>query len=535
MNYVLHPAPWTVSVCKRSLVSQVSSEVHTRFNRELHSFPGGLELKTYKELTNDKESFITPLPDKIILPLQQHIGSPSEAIFKIGDTVLKGQKIAQASGYVSVPVHASTSGKIIDISTCPAPQDQSIQTPCIIIEPDGEDTWFDIEPVEDYLSIDPEKLQRLICDAGIVGMGGAGFPAHVKLNEGTATAVDTLIINGVECEPYISCDDRIIREKANYIVSGTRMLQHAIQAKQCVIAVEEDMPEAFDALHEFINDNDDVELVKVPTRYPAGGEKQLIKVLTGKEIPSGGLPIHIGIVMHNVGTAAAAFRAVTRGEPLLSRYVTISGDIENPRNLQVLLGTPVKHCLEQVAYQQRDNEIVIMGGPMMGQHIHDISMPVIKTTNSILVTSEFSHRKEKPCIGCGDCVDVCPAKLLPQELFAYARAKDLDQVRALHLFDCIECGCCAYVCPSNIPLVKFYRQAKNDVTTYEKKQAGSEHARHRFEARNERLDRIENHADDRFDKKKPFSPDQNPVADDKQSYIQAAVERIKQKRNKNKD
>ena len=535
MNYVLHPAPWTVSVCKRSLVSQVSSEVHTKFNRELHSFPGGLELKTYKELTNDKESFITPLPDKIILPLQQHIGSPSQAIVKIGDAVLKGQKIAQASGYVSVPVHASTSGKIIDISTCPAPQDQSIQTPCIIIEPDGEDTWFDIEPVEDYLSIDPEKLQRLICDAGIVGMGGAGFPAHVKLNEGTATAVDTLIINGVECEPYISCDDRIIREKANYIVSGTRMLQHAIQAKQCVIAVEEDMPEAFVALHEFINDNDDIELVKVPTRYPAGGEKQLIKVLTGKEIPSGGLPIHIGIVMHNVGTAAAAFRAVTRGEPLLSRYITVSGDIENPRNLQVLLGTPVKHCLEQVAYQQRDNEIVIMGGPMMGQHIHDISVPVIKTTNSILVTSEFSHRKEKPCIGCGDCVDVCPAKLLPQELFAYARAKDLDQVRALHLFDCIECGCCAYICPSNIPLVKFYRQAKNDVTTYEKKQAGSEHARHRFEARNERLDRIENHADDRFDKKKPFSPDQNPVADDKQSYIQAAVERIKQKRNKNKD
>ncbi len=535
MNYVLRPAPWTVSVCKRSQLSQVSTEVHNKFNRELHSFPGGLELKTYKELTNDKESLITPLPDKIILPLQQHIGSPSEAIVKKGDTVLKGQKIAQASSYVSVPVHASTSGKIIDIGTCPAPQDQSIQTPCIIIEPDGEDAWFDIEPVEDYLSIDPEKLQRLICEAGMVGMGGAGFPAHVKLNEGTATAVNTLIINGVECEPYISCDDRIIREKANYIVSGTRMLQHAIQAQHCVIAVEEDMPEAFDALNEFINDNDDIELVKVPTRYPAGGEKQLIKVLTGKEIPSGGLPIHIGIVMHNVGTAAAAFRAVTRGEPLLSRYVTVSGDIENPRNLQVLLGTPVRHCLEQVGYQQRDNEIVIMGGPMMGQHIHDISMPVIKTTNSILVTSEFSHGREKPCIGCGDCVDVCPAKLLPQELFAYARAKDFDEVRALHLFDCIECGCCAYVCPSNIPLVKFYRQAKNDITVHEKKQAGYEHARHRFEARNERLERIENQNDDRFEKKKMLSPDQGAVAEDKQAYIQAAVERIKQKRNKKKD
>ena len=364
-------------------------------------------------------------------------------------------------------------------------------------------------------------------------MGGAGFPAHVKLNEGTATAIDTLIINGVECEPYISCDDRIIREKADYIVSGTRMLQHAIQAEHCVIAVEEDMPEAFDALNALIDD--DIELLTVPARYPAGGEKQLIKVLTGKEVPAGGLPINIGIVMHNVGTAAAAFRAVTRGEPLLSRYVTVSGNVEDPRNLQVLLGTPVEHCLEQVGYHRRDDEAVIMGGPMMGKYIHDISMPVVKTTNSILVTSGFNRSREKPCIGCGDCVDVCPAKLLPQELFAYARAKDYEEVRALHLFDCIECGCCAYVCPSNIPLVKYYREAKTDIAVYEKKQAGYEHARHRFEARSERLDRIENRVDDRFDKIKTLSTDQDPAEEDKQSYIRAAVERMKQKKNKKKD
>jgi len=504
----------------------VSTQLHAKFNRELHSFPGGLELKTHKELTNSKKSLRTPLPDKIILPLRQHIGNPSIPLIKIGDKVLKGQKIAQADGYISVPIHASTSGKIIDISTCPAPQDQSIQTPCIIIEPDGDDAWFELEPVTDYLSIEPDKLQQLILEAGMVGMGGAGFPAHVKLNEGTATAVDTLIINGVECEPYISCDDRIIREKADYIVSGTRMLQHAIQAEHCVIAVEEDMPEAFAALNALIED--DIELVKVPTRYPAGGEKQLIKVLTGKEVPSGGLPIHIGIVMHNVGTAAAAFRAVTRGEPLLSRYVTVSGDVENPCNLQVLLGTPVRHCLEQVGYQQRDNEIVIVGGPMMGKHIHDISMPVIKTTNSILVTSEFMHNKEAPCIGCGQCIEVCPAKLLPQELFAYSRAKNIQQTRDLHLFDCIECGCCAYVCPSNIPLVKYYRQAKIDIAIHEKKQAEYKHTQSRFEARNERL----NNVDDRFDKFKTLSPDQDPVKDDKQSYIRAAVERIKQRRNK---
>ena len=504
-------------------------ELSGKSRRELHPFPGGLKLRTYKELTNDKKSLITPLPDKIILPLQQHIGTPSEPLVKKGDRVLKGQKIAQASGYVSVPVHATTSGIIIDIGTCPSPLEQSKQTPCIMIEPDGNDAWFDIEPVHDYLSVDPEKLQHLICEAGIVGMGGAGFPAHVKLYEGTTTAVDTLIINGAECEPYISCDDRIIREKANYIVSGTRMLQHAIQATHCVIAVEEDMPEAFDALNALIDD--DIELVKVPARYPAGGEKQLIKVLTGREVPAGGLPIHIGIVMHNVGTAAAAFRAVTRGEPLVSRYVTVSGDIEQPRNLQVLLGTPVKHCLEQVGYQQHDNEVVIMGGPMMGKHIHDTSMPVIKTTNSILVTSEFNRAREMPCIGCGQCVDVCPAKLLPQELFKYSRAKDIKQTRALHLFDCIECGCCAYVCPSNIPLVRYYRQAKNDIAIHEKKQTEYDHARSRFEARNKRLESV----DDRFNKKKAISSDQDQFdLTDKQSYIQGAVDRIKQKRKKNK-
>ncbi len=503
--------------------------VSSKSKWELHPFPGGLKLRTYKELTNDKKSLITPLPDKITLPLQQHIGNPSEPLVKKGDKVLKGQKIAQANGYVSVPVHATTSGTILDIGTCPTPQEQSVQTPCIIIEPDGNDTWFDIEPVHDYLSVDPEKLQYLIREAGIVGMGGAGFPAHVKLCEGTNTAVDTLIINGAECEPYISCDDRIIREKANYIVSGTRMLQHAIQAKHCVIAVEEDMPEAFDALDALIDD--DIELLKVPARYPAGGEKQLIKVLTGKEVPTGGLPIHIGIVMHNVGTAAAAFRAVTRGEPLVSRYVTVSGDIEEPRNLQVLLGTPVKHCLEQVGYQQRGNKMVIMGGPMMGKHIHDTSMPVTKTTNSILVRSEFIHSREMPCIGCGQCVAVCPAKLLPQELFKYSRAKDIKQTRELHLFDCIECGCCAYVCPSNIPLVQYYRQAKNDIAIHEKKQAEYDHARSRFEARNKRLERV----DDRFNKNKTNSSDQDQSdLTDKQSYIQDAVERIKQKRNKNK-
>lgn len=491
--------------------------------RQLYDFHGGLKLQTFKQLSNAKESLVTPLPERIILPMQQHIGIPSVPLVKRGDHVLKGQKIATADGYVSVPVHASTSGKILDIDVLMTPLSQSPQ-PCIIIEPDGDDAWFDIVAVKDYMSISPEKLQRLIQEAGIIGMGGAGFPAHVKLAEGTNTAVDTLIINGVECEPYISCDDRIIREKASYIVAGTRMLRHAIQAKYCVIAIEDDMHEAFDALNKLIDD--DIELVMVPTHYPAGGEKQLTKMLTGQEVPSGGLPIHIGIVIHNVGTAAAAYRAVTRGEPLLSRYVTVSGDVSEPRNLQVLLGTPIRHCLQQVGYKEHDQETVIMGGPMMGKYVHDISMPVTKTTNSILVINNAHDAEELPCIRCAQCVDVCPAKLLPQELFFYAQAKDIKEVRKLNLFDCIECGCCAHVCPSNIPLVKYYRQAKKDVAEHEKTQRGYDHYRTRFEAQQERA----SHYDERFDK--DYITESSLV--DKQSYIHDATQRIREKRDKDR-
>ncbi|MEE9551501.1 MAG: electron transport complex subunit RsxC [Gammaproteobacteria bacterium] len=490
--------------------------------RALESFPGGLQMSTFKDLSNHKESYITPLPDRIILPLQQHIGMPAVPLLKTGDKVLKGQIIARADGYVSVPIHASTSGKIIDIGDYSVPHSLGLKAPCIVIEPDGNDTLFDITPTENYDSVDPTVLQEVIREAGIVGLGGAGFPAHVKLKEGTETAVDTLIINGVECEPYISCDDRLIREKPDYIVAGTRMIQHAVQAKHCVIAVEDDMPEAYSALEKLIDD--DIELIKVPARYPAGGEKQLIKVLTGKEVPTGGLPIHIGIVMHNVGTAAAAYRAVTRGEPLISRYVTITGDVKDPRNLQVLLGTPVKHCAELCGYDEKDDEVIILGGPMMGKHVQNMSIPVIKTTNCVLVTPEFNREPELPCIRCGDCVDVCPEYLLPQQLFWFARAKDHTRIREHHLFDCIECGCCAYVCPSNIPLVRYYRSAKDEIAIEEQASEGADHAHQRFEARDKRLEREKKEHDSKQEQKDTGDKD------DKQAYIKSAVERTEEKR-----
>lgn len=491
-------------------------------NGELHDFPGGLKIPTHKELTNAKPSLITPLPDLIILPLQQHIGTAAAPVIGIGDLVRKGQIVARADGYVSVPVHASTSGKVIDIGDYSVPDAFGLKAPCIVIEPDGDDTWFDIQPTADFASVDPRKLQEVIREAGIAGLGGAGFPAHVKLREGTENAVDTLIINGVECEPFISCDDRLIREKPEYIVAGARMIRHAVQARHCVIALEEDMPEAHAALEKLIDD--DIELIRLPVKYPQGGERQLIKALTGKEVPSGGLPIHIGIVMHNVGTTAAAYRAVTRGEPLISRYVTVSGDLPDPRNLQVLLGTPVRHCADQCGYQEQSGEAIILGGPMMGMNVTNMHMPIIKTTNCVLVSSTVNHNPEQPCIRCGKCMDVCPTLLMPQELFRHARSRNYARLREYHLFDCIECGCCSYVCPSNIRLVHYYRKAKREITQEEKAAHGAADAKSRFVARNARLAQ---EAGNREQEKNSVS---RKEPDDKQNFIEAAVARTRAKR-----
>lgn len=493
-------------------------------NRQLFSFPGGLKIPTHKELSDDKTSLITPLPEIIILPLQQHIGMPSLPLVKTGQHVLKGQVIARADGYVSVPLHASTSGTVIDIGNYTVPDSLGLKAPCIVIEPDGDDRWFDIRPTENYDSLDPKVLQSVIREAGIVGLGGAGFPAHVKLKEGVETAVDTLIINGVECEPYISCDDRLIREKPDYIVAGTRMIQHAVQAKHCVIALEEDMVEARAALENRIGD--DIELVMLPEKYPQGGERQLIMALTGKQVPSGGLPIECGIVMHNAGTAAAAYRAVTRGEPLISRYVTVTGEVSDPRNLQVLLGTPVLHCARQCGYEEKSGEIIILGGPMMGMPVNNMQMPVIKTTNCVLVTSVYNRDPEMPCIRCGKCMDVCPAELLPQQLYWYARSKDHDRLREYHLFDCIECGCCTYVCPSNIPLVQYYRKAKRQITQDELTSLAADRARQRYNDRNLRLQRERQEQE----RRKENLSIANTTGDDKQVLIREAVERTRARR-----
>lgn len=494
-------------------------------NRQLHTFHGGLNLATFKELSNREIAVQQQLPDRLILPLQQHIGIPAEPVVGIGDIVLKGQVIARENGYVSVPVHASTSGRVVDIDDYPVPHPSELKAPCIVIESDGEDKWFDIKPTHEYASVDPIRLQEVIRECGITGLGGAGFPAHVKLREGVENAVDTLIINGVECEPYITCDDRLIREKAHYIVAGTRMIRHAVQARHCVIAVEDDMPDAYHALEKFVDD--DIELVMVPTRYPAGGEKQLIKVITGKEVPSGGLSIHIGIVMHNVATAAAVYRAVTRGEPIVSRYVTITGIVEHPRNLQVLLGTPVKDCVANCGFDDYEKCRIILGGPMMGMHVRDPDIPIIKTTSCILIEAITPRKPAMPCIRCGRCADVCPIKLQPQQLFQHAKYDNLKAAQQNHLFDCIECSLCSYVCPSNIPLVQYYRYAKSKIAEEERRERGAEYSRARFLAKNTR---VENKKLSRSTSIQQQQYHQPGSLEDKRAYIKRAIERSRDKK-----
>lgn len=498
--------------------------------RTLADFPGGLELPTGKILSDTVPSIQAPLPEQLIIPLQQHIGQPATPCVSVGDQVLKGQVIARAGGEISVPVHASSSGRIIDISPRPIAAPTMSETDCIVIKTDGRDAWTKLQPVGEYASLDPLVLQQAIIDAGIVGLGGAGFPTHQKLREGIENSVETLIINGVECEPYITCDDRLIQEKAHYVVAGARMIRHAVQARHCVIAVEDDMPEAYEALA--AHAGDDIELLKVPTRYPAGGEKQLIQTITGREVPSGGLAIHIGVVMQNVATAAAMYRAVTRGEPVISRYITITGDgVARPRNLQVLIGTPVRHCLELSAHDADKDYQIILGGPMMGIPLTDLDSPVTKTSNCVLVQKPVKLEPEMPCIRCGDCADVCPVRLLPQQLYWFARSDDQAAAREHRLFDCIECGCCAYVCPSHIPLVDYYRQAKQAIAESEQRREDEAHARRRYLARQERLARqaSEKEAGRRQQQSSEAKPAIRPE-DNKREQIAAAVARARAKR-----
>ena len=509
-------------------------EIPLRFEKR-YRFHGGLKLDACREEALTRPIKAAGIPAQLILPLQQHIGEPAECLVSPGDPVCKGQMIAQAVGSVSAPVHASSSGTVIAIEERPVPHPSGLPAPCIVIETDGRDTAAHetVEPV-DYARADPAILLEQIRAAGIVGLGGAGFPTRVKLLR--HEAIQLLLINGAECEPCISCDNSLMCERAEEVIEGVRILRHIVQPQACVIALEDNMPEAEQALRAALEalGERDIIVLTVPAIYPTGGERQLIKVLTNREVPSQGFPADIGIVCQNVGTAAAVYHAVARSQPLLSRIVTVTGDgVQAPCNMEALIGTPVSDLIAACGGYANHVERLLIGGPMMGYAVNTDAVPVIKTTNCILAVTERSMPAPppaQPCIRCGKCTEVCPADLLPQQLYWYARSNNHDAAQDFGLFDCIECGCCAHVCPSHIPLVQYYRHAKTTIWAQEKQKKAADIARERHEARQARLERIKQERAQQLARKKQTLSDDAGGNKARNAAIQAALERVKRKK-----
>ena len=501
--------------------------------RKTFSIPGGIHPPENKLQSLGRKIRSAGLPPRLVLPLAQHIGAPAEPVVAVGDRVLKGQLIGRASGFVSVPCHAPTSGEVVAIGKHRVPHPSAMEAACITLAPDGLDEWIPHAGAGDYRQLDKSTLLQLIRDAGIAGMGGAGFPTAVKL--ATDKPIEYLIINGTECEPYITADDALMRERADDIVQGVEILRHLVAPANTLIGIEDNKPQALDAMTRAAAGSG-IEVVTFPTRYPSGGERQLIQILTGKEVPSGGLPAAVGVVMQNVGTAYAVYRAIGHGEPLLSRITTVTGDAVADRgNFEVLLGTPVQHLMTLCGLRASAVARLIMGGPMMGFTLESAEVPIVKTTNCLLAASRREVPAPAPpqaCIRCGMCAQACPASLLPQQLYWFAQGKEYDKLEQHHLFDCIECGCCSYVCPSNIPLVQYYRASKATITTMKRDAVKSEHARERFEARQQRIEReqAEKEARRKARSSKAGAPNQGSGSTDKAAAVEAAVARAAAKK-----
>lgn len=461
-------------------------------NAQVWSFPGGLTLPANKRQSTATAIQQPPLPRRLLLPLQQHIGEPAVPSVEVGQRVLKGQLIAEAGSAISAVLHAPTSGTVVEISERPYPHRSGLSAPAIVIDSDGAEEWTTLEPAPAYASLSGLELLQRIRRAGIAGLGGAGFPTAAKLAARAQDDLHTLIINGAECEPYISADDLLMRERAAELVEGIEVLMHILQPQQVLLGIEDDKPEAIAAVQAAIGERP-IRLQPIPARYPSGGERQLIQVLTGREVPSGGLPADIGMLCVNVGTAVAVADAVLRGRPLISRITTLTGAaLARPCNVEALIGTPVGELLDFAGLDRAKLDRLLLGGPLMGDSLPSLDVPLIKTANCLLAATRDElppPQPAMPCIRCGDCAQVCPASLLPQQLYFFA--EDHAQLMAHNLFDCIECGACAYVCPSSIALVQYYRASKADIRELEQRQLKAEQWRLRFEQRQERLRRDE--------------------------------------------
>ncbi|MGR2857045.1 electron transport complex subunit RsxC [Erwinia sp. 1181_3] len=491
----------------------------------LWDFEGGIHPPEMKTQSNGVPLRHLPLPAQFILPLKQHIGHEGEIGVRPGDKVLRGQPLTFGNGRM-LPIHAPTSGTVTKIAPHMTAHPSALAEMCLFITPDGEDRWVDKQTLSDYRSVERSILVEKVHQAGVAGLGGAGFPTATKL-KGGLRGVNTLIINAAECEPYITADDRLMQDCADDVLEGSRILAWILQAEQVLIGIEDNKPEAIAALKQALGSATDLHIRVIPTKYPSGGAKQLTKILTGKEVPHGGRSTDIGVLMQNVGTAFAVKRAIVDGEALTERVVTLTGEsVAKPGNVWARLGTPISHLLQQADFMPGAEQMVVMGGPLMGFTLPTLDVPVVKITNCILApaASEMGQNEpEQGCIRCSACADACPAALLPQQLYWYSRGGDHDKAREHNIADCIECGACAYVCPSNIPLVQYYRQEKAEILAIDQEAERNALAKSRFEARQLRLEREKAARDAKHQQAK------RSVAASDADAISAARERVKAK------
>ena len=461
----------------------------------LHAFRGGVHPPEQKHLSADQPIAALPLPSRLYLSLQQHAGGPATPVVAVGQTVAKGERLAEASSPISAPLHAPTSGTIVAIGDFTAPHVSGLPLPTLILEADGEERWLEQALPPDPFTLDPDEVSARIGAAGIVGMGGASFPAAVKLSKARQAGVHTLVINGAECEPYVTCDDRLMRERAAEIIDGAAIMLHAVQATDALIAIEDNKPEAIAAMDAACQHDARFSVWSLPTRYPTGSAKQLIQLLTGLECPAGEPGTELtGILVQNVGTAYAAQQALRYGRPLISRIVTVSGEaVAQPRNLEVPLGALVADLLEYCGGVAPDCARLLMGGPMMGQPLPSVQTPVIKGTNGILALAAEvgAAPAASPCIRCGRCVQTCPMGLLPLELSKRARGEDWGGIQAMGLNDCMACGSCAYVCPSHIPLPQYFAYARGMLAAQRREEQKTRRTRELMEQRQARFERQE--------------------------------------------
>ncbi|MGL4994938.1 MAG: electron transport complex subunit RsxC, partial [Deefgea sp.] len=466
--------------------------VTMEFTRQIFPFHGGVHPPEMKDLSNRPPIVKMPIPNKLVIPLQQSIGNSAQPVVNVGDVVLKGQLLAASNGSVSAAVHAPTSGKVIAIDAQQVAHPSGLAERCITLETDGRDEWIAKEKFDWQAAMargDAKSVRDYLQDMGVVGQGGAVFPSHLKLFG--RDQLDTLVINGAECEPYITCDDRLMRERALEIVAGIAIVRQMLNAKQVLIGIEDNKPEAVAALREVLKTcGFAAEVVVVPTLYPSGGAKQLIKLLTNLEVPSGVRSTDLGVQCFNVATVYSIYAALEQAEPVISRIVTLTGNVERPGNVEALIGTPIADLLK-FAGAKASSEY-IYGGPMMGFVLPSTQVGLTKAGNCIIAMDKASFPekpREMPCIRCGECAVACPAELQPMDLYWFARAKNFGKAQEWNLFDCIECGACAYVCPSSIQLVDYYRFAKSEIWDAERAKKSADPARERHEFKKFREER----------------------------------------------